>query len=46
VERGLVRYLLALQGLAGSEQVRTLRARTRIRLQSELYTLTLQGGPR
>jgi hypothetical protein len=46
VEPGLVRYLLALSGLAGSEQLRCVRARTRIRLQSELYVLSLPGGPR
>jgi hypothetical protein len=43
-EGGLLLYLGALSGFKGAEGLRHLSAITRLRLQSELYSLTSPGG--
>ena len=43
-EQGLLTYLGSLKALKNSDQLRNLRAITRLRLQSELYSLTSPGG--
>lgn len=45
-ERGLLRYLGALQHTAASPHFRAIRPVTRLMLESELYQLTAVGGPR
>lgn len=45
-ERGLLRYLGALQQSRGSPHFTAIRPVTRLMLESELYQLTAVGGPR
>eukprot|EP00879_Flechtneria_rotunda_P004592 GHRR01004847.1.p1 GENE.GHRR01004847.1~~GHRR01004847.1.p1 ORF type:complete len:391 (+),score=116.64 GHRR01004847.1:737-1909(+) len=44
-EQGLLTYLRCLKALGGSSYLRSLKSITRLRLQSELYSLTSPGGP-
>lgn len=44
-EQGLLTYLSCLKSLGGAAHLRSLKAITRLRLQSELYSLTSPGGP-
>eukprot|EP00878_Enallax_costatus_P027555 GHUV01029683.1.p1 GENE.GHUV01029683.1~~GHUV01029683.1.p1 ORF type:complete len:276 (+),score=63.20 GHUV01029683.1:807-1634(+) len=44
-EQGLLTYLQCLKSLGGAQHLRSLKAITRLRLQSELYSLTSPGGP-
>lgn len=43
-EQGLLTYLSCLKALGGAPHLRSLKAITRLRLQSELYSLTSPGG--
>lgn len=43
-EQGLLTYLSCLKALGGAAHLRSLKAITRLRLQSELYSLTSPGG--
>jgi len=45
-EQGLLTYLSCLKALGGAPYLRSLKAITRLRLQSELYSLTSPGGGR
>lgn len=44
-EQGLLTYLSCLKALGGAPHLKSLKAITRLRLQSELYSLTSPGGP-
>ncbi|WIA11477.1 hypothetical protein OEZ85_011591 [Tetradesmus obliquus] len=44
-EQGLLTYLHCLKALGGAHHLKSLKAITRLRLQSELYSLTSPGGP-
>lgn len=43
-EQGLLTYLSCLKALGGAPHLKSLKAITRLRLQSELYSLTSPGG--
>eukprot|EP00879_Flechtneria_rotunda_P016324 GHRR01017079.1.p2 GENE.GHRR01017079.1~~GHRR01017079.1.p2 ORF type:complete len:128 (+),score=14.86 GHRR01017079.1:1292-1675(+) len=43
-EQGLLTYLRCLKALGGSSYLRSLKSITRLRLQSELYSLTSPGA--
>jgi hypothetical protein len=43
-EQGLLTYLHCLKALGGASHLRSLKAITRLRLQSELYSLTSPGA--